>query len=57
MLQRSMAATMTFWLARAKTGGVDHPVLVDATVDVAGPLASPSTKCAFRALTLEGLLE
>jgi hypothetical protein len=37
--------------------GVGHPVLIDVTVDVVGPLASPSAKCAFRALTLEGLLE
>jgi hypothetical protein len=37
--------------------GVDRPVLVDATVDVASPLTSSSAKCVFRTLTLEGLLE
>jgi hypothetical protein len=57
MLQRSMAAVTTFWLARAKIGGVDHSVLVDATVDIASSFASSPTKCAFRTLTLEGLLE
>jgi hypothetical protein len=37
--------------------GVDRPVLVDATVDVASSLASSPAKCVFRTLTLEGLLE
>jgi hypothetical protein len=37
--------------------GVDGPVLVDATVDVASSLASSPARRAFRTLTLEGLLE
>jgi hypothetical protein len=52
-----MAVATTFWLARAKTGGVDHPVLVDATIDVASPFASSPAKRMCRTLTLEGLLE
>jgi hypothetical protein len=37
--------------------GVGHPVLVDATIDIASPLASSPAKCVCRTLTLEGLLE
>jgi hypothetical protein len=37
--------------------GFAHPILNDATIDVASSLLSSSTTCTCRALLLEGLLK
>jgi hypothetical protein len=37
--------------------GVDHPILVDATIDVTSSLVSSPAMCVCRMLMLEGLLE
>jgi hypothetical protein len=40
-----------------ENGGLDCPILDDATIDVASSLSSSSAMCACRALLLEGLLK